>query len=139
LLEPLSAQLLFLKLGGSKVSDSSLKVVGKLKNLVRLNLEYTDISDTGIAFLSNLSHLKYLNLVGTRAGYNGILQLKRLPSLTNVYLYKTKVGVAEWPLLLQQLPNVKFDSGGYVVPTFAADTTEKKLPVTGKKKKKKKE
>jgi mono/diheme cytochrome c family protein/uncharacterized membrane protein len=139
LLEPLSAQLLFLKLGNSKLSDSSLKVIGKLKNLVRLNLEYTGISDTGIASLRNLARLQYLNLVGTRISYNGILQLKELPALANVYLYKTKVSAAEWPPLQQQLPKVKFDSGGYVVPTFAADTTEKKLPETGKKKKKKKE
>ncbi len=136
LLETLQQQLLFLKMGSTKISDSALTSVGKLKNLVRLNLEYTSITDTGLQLLSNLTKLQYLNLVGTKVTANGILQLNVLKKLKTIYLYKTGIAGGEWDIIKNALPGVAIDTGGYIVPTLASDTTEVKPP---KKKKRKKE
>jgi hypothetical protein len=61
--------------------------------------------------------------VGTRVTANGVSQLKDLSKLKHLYLYQTGVSSGDWPLLRQAFPQVELDSGGYRVPTFAADTT----------------
>jgi uncharacterized membrane protein len=138
LLEGLQQQLLFLKMGGAKVGDSALISVGKLFNLVRLNLEYTSISDTGLKFLGNLNNLQYINLVGTRVTAKGIIQLNGLKKLKTIYLFKTSIQPQDWDIIKRALPQVLIDTGGYIVPTLASDTIVVKPPEDKKKKKKEK-
>jgi mono/diheme cytochrome c family protein len=138
LLENLAPQLLSLRMGGTLITDSALKSVGKLTKLVRLNLEYTSISDTGLQELKNLKNLQYINLVGTRVTISGVLQLNGLNKLKTIYLYKTGVKPQDWEAIKTALPNVLIDTGGYIVPILASDTTELKPPEKKKEKKKKK-
>jgi hypothetical protein len=86
------------------------------------------VTDKGIALLKDNDQLTYLNLVGTDVDGTGLEELKPLKNLKYVFLYKTKIDKKEWAKLKQLMPETSFDSGGYVVPTLATDTTEVKLP-----------
>ncbi|MCF0059552.1 c-type cytochrome domain-containing protein [Dyadobacter sp. CY356] len=98
LFSPLSEQIIWLKLGGTKVTDTSVKELGKLKNLNKLHLEYTDVTDAGLTLLKDLQYLEYINLVGTKVTDAGLRTLASSKSLKNIYIWKSAVtenGVAE--------------------------------------------
>ncbi|MBC7827255.1 MAG: hypothetical protein H7122_05890 [Chitinophagaceae bacterium] len=123
LLLPLQQQFIWLKLGNTRISDSSLYVISKLKNITRLQLDHTNITDTGLAHLRSLTNLQYLNLVGTKVSLQGMLALKELKNLQSVYLYQTLIKSSEWTALKNNFPHILIDSGGYSVPIFETDTT----------------
>jgi hypothetical protein len=75
-------------------------------------------------------NLRYLNLVNTNVTADGVSQLKGLQHLSSVYLYKTAIRKNEWQSLQQAFPKTTLDSGGYIVPTLASDTTEVKVKKT---------
>jgi len=119
----LSKQLVSLKLSGTNITDDGLKTVAQCKNLIKLFLDDTPVTDNGLKNLGALTNLRYLNLVNTKVTAKGISELKTLPKLRSVYLYKTLVTKQDWPVLQQSFPKTKLDSGGYIVPTLATDTT----------------
>lgn len=124
----LRKQLLWLNLANNSLSDSGLKSVSTLDNVTRLYLNNTAITDKGLAELKKMNALRYLNLVNTAVTAQGIAQLKTIKTLKNIYLYKTSVIKNDWPELQKIFPGVQLDSGGYIVPTLATDTTKLKLP-----------
>lgn len=128
LLLPLKEQLIELKLGSSRITDSALQVIAQFKNLMKLQLDYTKITDKGLANLMSLQNLRYLNLVGTAVTEQGVLQLKDLKNLRSIYLYQTVVKRSEWNDLKKAFPRTLIDSGGYVVPLLPTDTIEVKPP-----------
>lgn len=128
LLSGIKNQLLILNLGNSSLNDQHMSVIASLKNVRRLYLNNTLVTDKGIALLNNNDQLTYLNLVGTNVDGTGLEELKPLKNLKYVFLYKTKIDGKEWVKLKQLMPEISFDSGGYVVPTLATDTIEVKLP-----------
>jgi hypothetical protein len=130
MLLPLKEQLIELKLGSSRITDSALQVIAQFKNLMRLQLDYTKITDTGLTNLASLQNLRYLNLVGTAVTEKGVLQLKDLKSLRSIYLYQTGVKKSEWNDLKKAFPKTLIDSGGYSVPLLPTDTIEVKPPKT---------
>jgi mono/diheme cytochrome c family protein len=98
LLTPLSEQIVWLKLGGTKVTDAAAKEIGKLKNLNKLHLEYTAVTDAGLTPLKDLQYLEYINLVGTKITDAGLKSLASSKSLKNIYIWKSAVtenGIAE--------------------------------------------
>jgi mono/diheme cytochrome c family protein/uncharacterized membrane protein len=124
LLLPLKKQLVWLKLGGTSISDSALQTIGQCTNLYSLSLDHTGVTDVGLKALQNLKNLQTLNLVGTAVTTNGVLQLQGLKSLKSLYLYRTGVNPSGWLLLRKAFPQALIDTGGYVVPTLESDTTE---------------
>lgn len=126
LLLPLKKQLLWLKLSNTKIGDEGLALIGQCSNLRLLQLSNTNISDKGLAALRSLTQLESLNLVGTNVTTSGVLQLKNLHKLQSLYLYQTKIDKAAYQTLKTAFPKTALDTGGYVVPTFASDTTEVK-------------
>jgi uncharacterized membrane protein/mono/diheme cytochrome c family protein len=126
LLLPLKQQLVWLKLGNTLITDSSLYMISTFKNISRLQLDHTNITNTGLAHLQSMNNLQYLNLVGTKVSLNGVLLLKELKNLRSVYLYQTGIKSSEWAALKNNFPNTIIDSGGYTVPFFLGDTTEVK-------------
>lgn len=90
-LAPLKANLRWLDLGGTKVTDAGLAPVSEQRNLTRLHLERTAITDAGLACVAKLHNLEYLNLYGTGVTDAGIQQLRRLAKLRKLYLWQTKV------------------------------------------------
>lgn len=90
-LAPLAANLRWLDLAGTGVSDAGVAQVAQMPNLVRLHLERTAISDAGIAALTGLRELEYLNLYGTAVSDTALATLNSLPKLRQVYLWQTEV------------------------------------------------
>jgi Leucine-rich repeat (LRR) protein len=81
LLNNLSEQVIWLKLGRTKITDRSMVEVAKCKHLTHLHLEHTAITDAGLAQLQDLQYLEYLNLFDTKITDSGIQSLAKLKSL----------------------------------------------------------
>ena len=128
LLLPLKKQIVWLKLGGTHITDSALNSLSQCTNLYSLWLNNTQITDADLKALQPLKNLQVLNLVGTMVTAKGLLQLQSLKNLKSLYLYQTKVNSAGWQALKQAFPHTRLDTGGYNVPTLASDTTEVKPP-----------
>ncbi len=122
LLLPFAKQLVWLKLGNTKITDSAMTTVSKLTNLTRLNLDNTAITNQGLDGLTSLSHLQYLNVVGTNIKSDGLHPLSNLSALKQVFLYKTTVSPNDLSVLQQKMPQTVFDTGGYIVPSWVSDT-----------------
>ena len=111
LLQKLSDQLVWLKVGGTAITDKALQDISSLKHLNKLYLEYTGVTDEGIAQLGNLPALEYLNLIGTKVSDAGIAQLAGLKGLKSIYLWQSGVsdsGIAE---LRRQRPDIHVVGG----------------------------
>ena len=122
LLLPFAPQLVWLKLGNTKITDSAMTIVSKMTNLTRLNLDNTAITNKGLTALSSLSYLQYLNLVGTSITSDGLHPLSNLSQLKQVFLFKTSVSPNDLSVLQQKMPHTIFDTGGYIVPFWETDT-----------------
>ena len=122
LLLPFAPQLVWLKLGNTKITDSAMTIVSKMTNLTRLNLDNTAITNKGLTALSSLSYLQYLNLVGTSITSDGLHPLSNLSQLKQVFLFKTSVSPNDLSVLQQKMPHTNFDTGGYIVPFWETDT-----------------
>lgn len=128
LLLPIRNQLTWLKLGGTRIGDSALKVIGQCTNLIRLQLDHTAITDKGLGELKQLTRLQTLNLVGTAITRTGLMQLTNMKKLKSVYLFQTQVEKKDWGRLEKAFPGVLLDSGGYSIPYLQADTVIVKAP-----------
>lgn len=122
LLKALSKQIIWLKMGNIKLTDSALSVVGSLSGLTRLYLNRTNITDKGLLYLKNLSQLQYLNLSGTNVTGNGIHNLAGLKNLKQLFLYQTTISSEGLGLLKKTLTNTIIDTGGYKVKFLKDDT-----------------
>ncbi|CAN5816206.1 ribonuclease inhibitor [soil metagenome] len=127
LIAQLNKQLVSLKLSGTNAGDETLKVITQCTNLIKLFLDGTEITDKGLSHLKSFQNLTYLNLVDTKISAQGLLQLKDMQKLQSIYFYKTSIGKADWPALHNAFPKAELDSGGYIVPILASDTTEVKV------------
>lgn len=90
-LVPLAANLRWLDLAGTAVTDAGLAPVAGMQSLLRLHLERTAVTDAGIARLKDLPELEYLNLHATAVSDAVLPSLKSLPKLRKVYLWQTQV------------------------------------------------
>ena len=79
-LTPLAANIRWLDLGGTQVTDSGVPTLMQMTNLTRLHLERTKLTDAGLAKLAALNELEYLNLYGTEISDAGIENLQVLPN-----------------------------------------------------------
>lgn len=111
LLIALSDQIVSLKLGGTKITDVSLKEIAKLKRLNRLYLDRTAISDAGLANLKSLHYLEYLNLTGTKTTDTGLKNIASLKSLRSVYVWNSNVTMSTALQLEKANPRVRVVTG----------------------------
>ena len=105
------AEVAFLNLRDTRITDEGLKHLRMLRKLRSLHLERTAVTDKGIAQLAELANLEYLNLYGTKVGDRGLRHLAKLKKLRSLYLWQTEVtddGVAQ---LRKALPVVKVVRG----------------------------
>jgi Leucine-rich repeat (LRR) protein len=128
LLDPIAKQLVWLKLGDSKLNDKMLTSISDLSALTRLSLERTAITDQGIGQLKNLGKLQYLNLIGTKVSAKGLEQLKGLKELRQIFLFQTLIQPSEADQLKKLFPNAKIDFGGYKLQFLESDTSKLKDP-----------
>jgi hypothetical protein len=129
LLLSIKKQLVWLKCGNTKITDSALSFIAQCTNLTFLQLNNTSITDKGLQKLSSLKQLQSLNLVGTNITVTGLSALKNLKQLQSIYLYQTKIKKEDWAQLQKMFPKTLLDSGGYNVPLFPNDTVVLKAPV----------
>ena len=90
-LAPIGANLRWLDLAGTRITDAGLAPISAMPNLIRLHLERTAITDSGLGCLASLPELEYLDLYGTAVTDAGIESLQKLPKLKQLYLWQTKV------------------------------------------------
>ncbi len=124
LLLPLKKQLVWLKLGGTKISDSGLPSVAACTNLTLLHLNNTAVSDAGLPQLNALTQLQLLNLVGTKVSANGLESLASLKKLRSLYVYKTGVKPTDIGAIKKHFPQTTIEAGGYLLPKLESDTTK---------------
>ncbi|TWU30151.1 Internalin-A precursor [Bythopirellula polymerisocia] len=89
-----------LRVGGSRLSDSDLRIISQLQNLRRLsvgNWNSTQISDNGVKWLSSLSNLHHLHLNAPGITDAGIEHLSGLSNLQSLSLTNTGVTDAALP------------------------------------------
>lgn len=132
LLRSIRKQLAWLKLNDTGISDSALSVIGQCTNLTLLQLNNTKITDKGLGLIKNLNKLQSISLVGTKVTGKGVMQLQSIKGLQSIYLYQTGVNKNDWPALQKAFPKTEIDSGGYLVPLLATDTTIVKAPKAAK-------
>jgi uncharacterized membrane protein/mono/diheme cytochrome c family protein len=91
LLTALSGQIAWLKLSGTKITDTGMKEIAKLKNLNKLHLEHTAITDAGIANLKSLSYLEYVNLLDTKVTDVGLKHVAAIKGMKSLYVWNSAV------------------------------------------------
>jgi uncharacterized membrane protein len=131
-LKALSKNIAWIKLSDATLNDTVFTFLKDCENLTKLSLNNTNIDDTNLSKLLVFNHLSSLSLVNTKVTSQGVLTLKALPQLQKIFLFQTGIKPEEYKNLMSQMPNILIDSGGYVVPTFATDTTELKPKPVGK-------
>ena len=94
-----------LSLRGAAITDAAMTEIGRLSNLVRLDVPETDVTDAGLRTLakSKLPELAVLNLYGTAISDRGLDQLN-YPKLAKVYVWNTKVSQPGADMLGKRLP-----------------------------------
>lgn len=125
-LKPLAKNILVLKLTSTEVDDDALAALVDFENLLNLSLAETKITDAGIDMLLKCTTLTHVNLESTGVTATGAMKLKALPKLKYLNVYKTNVTENERALLMEALPGVEIEFGGYDVPTLDTDTTRVK-------------
>jgi uncharacterized membrane protein len=90
-LVPLGANLRWLDLAGTAITDGGLVHLAAMPNLTRLHLERTHLTDEGLTRVAALNNLEYLDLYGTDISDAGLEQLQKMPKLKQLYLWQTKV------------------------------------------------
>lgn len=124
LLLPLKAQLVWLDLAGTQVTDKGLENLAGLEVLTRLHLSHTEVGDQGLSYLSACKQLAFLNLFNTPVTDNGLPHLQNIPSLKEVHLYKTAISSPAAAQLVETHPELVLDTGNYHLPLLAADTIQ---------------
>jgi uncharacterized membrane protein len=122
-LEQLAENILFFKSNKANFSKNGWMTLAKMKNLRSLNLNNSNIQNKELGMLSTLTGLRILNISGTMIDAKGMSNLKAFINLEKVFIFETKIEKSEFVKLKAILPNVKIDTGGYVVPTLLTDTT----------------
>lgn len=111
LLTELSGQIVILKMGGTRITDASLKEIGKLKYLTKLHLDRTAITDAGLAELKSLQYLQYLNLIGTKVTDNGLKNVIAMKTLRSVYVWNSSVTDSIARRLVKSNPRIAIING----------------------------
>ena len=110
-LAPIAAQVLWVDLARSKISDAGAATLAKLTNLERLHLENTKVTDASLASLAGLKSLEYLNLYGTKVTDAGIAKFAGSKSLKKLFVWQTGVTQAGAKALEAKVPGLVVNVG----------------------------
>lgn len=91
----------------SKITDRSLRVVGRMTWLHELYLAEHSITDEGLDELENLDELTYLELAGTLVTDEGIQTLTALASLRHLGVLRTRVTADGLERLVRKMPSLQ--------------------------------
>jgi len=107
-------RLFSLRLSGPRITDYTLRRIGRLRQLRALVLANTRVTDAGLGRLAELARLSYLDLSMTRVRGHELKTLCNLKHLRELALTKTLVADSEIPQLtrFQCLESVTLDGTG---------------------------
>lgn len=106
-----AANVVWLDLGGTSITDAGGAKLSQCKNLMRLHLENTKLSDAAIDALAQLERLEYLNLYGTTVSDAALETLQALPGLQRLYLWQTGVTYEAAKKLMADRPGLEVNLG----------------------------
>jgi uncharacterized membrane protein/mono/diheme cytochrome c family protein len=132
LLSKISKQIVWLKLGGTSITDDQLATIARLQQLTRLSLEKTAVSDRGLAFVNTLISIGYLNLSFTKVTEKGVAGLKGLKNLKQLYLFGTGITPQGYRQIKNMYKMATVDTGGYKLALLVTDTMIVKAPKKAK-------
>lgn len=110
-LEPLKEQILHLNLAKMAVNDEQVKWIIGLPNLQRLNLNYSDITDQSMPLLSRMKNLASLSVSGTNISMNGLNTLVSNKKIKELYVWDSKMKLPEVQVLQQKNLQIKIETG----------------------------
>ena len=113
---PIVANILWLDLSGMPITDASMSVVARCKNLRRLSLKGTGVGTEGIRKIVGLTSLQQLNLVNTPADDAVLSLLGNLPALERIYAWQTLITPSAAEQFRQQSPRIRLETGFNVKP-----------------------
>jgi uncharacterized membrane protein len=122
LLLPLKAQIIWLDLAHTTISNKDMNTIGQLRTLRQLSIQNTPITDQGAAALTSLYDLQNLNLAGTRISDKGLASLSVIKTLRKVFAYQTDVTATGIRQLRTSSPDIQVDTGGYALPKLLTDS-----------------
>ncbi len=106
-LKAVSTQVVSLDVSNMPVTDDDLKYIGKLKNLRRLNLNFTDVTGVGLTALHSLNKLEHVSLAGTDVDYKDVGNtLSALTNVKSVALWESGLTNKELEALARDFPAV---------------------------------
>lgn len=114
-LSGIKEQIVSLRLSRMPVKDEDLKFISKLKELQKLDLNFTDISGSGLKELTGLKKLKTLSLSGTRVKVQQLLPLISNKNLNELTVWNTSLSERD----IQQLK--KINSRIHIITGFKDD------------------
>ena len=124
LFDKMKDQLIWLKIEDAAIDDEAAKMIGKLSNLMRLNLSGCKLTGNGWQALHLLQNIEYLTLVGSNAAGSYIASFQSNKHLQSIYLFDSNVKPSDVPILQKLFPKTKIDTGNYQVPTLITDTSK---------------
>jgi uncharacterized membrane protein len=135
-LDPLAAQIAWLNLGGTQVTDTGItRLLPKLVNLWKLSLDRTAITDRALAPLEKLTRLESINVYGTAVTDAGLKPLEKLPRLRSVYAWQTQVTTQGAEALQASVKNAHVNIGAPPTPLFEAPAADEAKTAKAAKKK----
>ena len=73
---PTLPNLICIDLDGTKITDDSLKSIGKYKSLKEIWIEQTQITDLGMSYLTDLKNLEFISILDTNITEKGVKLLQ---------------------------------------------------------------
>jgi uncharacterized membrane protein len=129
-LEALAEQIVWLDLGGTKVTDAGVTLLlPRLVNLWKLSLDRTVITDRALLSLEKLPRLEAVNVYGTAITDAGLKPLERLPRLRSVYVWQTGVTPQGAEALQAAAKKVRVNLGAPPAPVVGPPADDMKTRV----------
>lgn len=121
LLAPVAQQIVYLDLGGTKVTDALFEKLSAMPHLTVLKLDNTAITGQNMEHLQALEHLNTLNLVSSQFKQEHFHSLLAINSLRKAYLFDTPTERPETNVK-ETHREIDMDYGNYELPRIASDS-----------------
>ena len=126
LLKNIGEQVVAVNAGHQPLSDSLLQKLEPCLHLMSLRLDRTAITDRSVPVLARFKELTSLHLSGTKISAAGLAQLAPLKKLKRLTLFGIPVSDEDWKKLQTFFPSTQIEGQGYTVPPLDSDTVEVK-------------
>ena len=112
----IGAQVVWLNLAKTRVTDTGLATLAQFPELRRLHLDRTRVSDAAMAHIAKLPKLEYLNLVSTSLSDTGLRQLAVMPAIQKIYAAQTQVTQNGIDQAKAAKPGLEINAGFLAIP-----------------------